>query len=82
MIPEQDNDGRKKRVKHEAHDANESLMQVEPILPPTRSNPDDILIEMMQCGNYNQHQIVSFCRQSGIPLSRMLKLDLMRIPQR
>lgn len=48
--------------------------------PPTQKqmNPDDILLEMIRSGNYSKEQVVEFCIQVDIPLSRMLRLDLMR----
>jgi hypothetical protein len=40
---------------------------------------DDILVGMVQAGGYSHQQVVYFCISSGIPLSRMLRLDLMRL---
>lgn len=40
---------------------------------------DTILQEMVTAGNYTQDEIIQFCIDSGIPLSRMLELDLMRL---
>ena len=42
-------------------------------------NSDETLIQMVQSGQYSHDQVVQFCIQSGIPLSRMLRLDLMRL---
>ena len=42
-------------------------------------SPDEILIQMVQSGCYSQEAVVHFCISSGIPLSRMLRLDLMRL---
>lgn len=39
---------------------------------------DAILREMVATGSYNQDEIIQFCIDAGIPLSRMLELDLMR----
>lgn len=41
-------------------------------------HPDDILKEMVRSGNYSQEHVVEFCIEMNIPLSRMLRLDLMR----
>jgi hypothetical protein len=46
------------------------------------SAPDDILIDMIQSGQYSHTQVVQFCLSAGIPLSRMLRLDLMRLNSR
>jgi len=43
------------------------------------NHADQILVQMVQSGNYSYDQVVQFCIQSGIPLSRMLRLDLMRL---
>lgn len=43
------------------------------------NSADQILVQMVQSGNYSYDQVVQFCIQSGIPLSRMLRLDLMRL---
>jgi hypothetical protein len=40
---------------------------------------DDILVQMVKSGCYSHEQVVEFCISSGIPLSRMLRLDLMRL---
>lgn len=46
----------------------------------TLLSPDDILIQMIkQSGAKSYDEIVQFCLSSGIPLSRMLRLDLMRL---
>lgn len=45
----------------------------------TTLSPDEILIQMVQSGCYSQEDVVNFCISSGIPLSRMLRLDLMRL---
>jgi hypothetical protein len=45
----------------------------------TTLSPDEILIQMVQSGCYSQDDVVNFCMSSGIPLSRMLRLDLMRL---
>jgi hypothetical protein len=45
----------------------------------TIPSADDILVEMIQSGRYTHNQVVHFCLASGIPLSRMLRLDLMRL---
>lgn len=45
----------------------------------TTGKPDKILKEMVAAGNYRQDEIVQFCLDSGIPLSRMFELDLMRL---
>jgi len=54
-----------------------------PIKPPPPAtaftNPDDILVAMVQSGNHTHDEVVQFCLQSGIPLSRMLRLDLIRV---
>lgn len=42
------------------------------------NDPDKILIEMVRSGDCSYDEIVRFCISSGIPLSRMLRLDLMR----
>ena len=47
--------------------------------PMTTLSPDEILIQMVQSGCYTQEEVVNFCISSGIPLSRMLRLDLMRL---
>ena len=41
---------------------------------------DEILVQMVQNGCYTHEQVVDFCISSGIPLSRMLRMDLLRIP--
>jgi hypothetical protein len=46
------------------------------------SAPDNILIDMIQSGQYSRTQVVQFCLSAGIPLSRMLRLDLMRLNNR
>jgi hypothetical protein len=46
------------------------------------SAPDDVLIDMIQSGQYSRTQVVQFCLSAGIPLSRMLRLDLMRLNNR
>jgi hypothetical protein len=46
------------------------------------SSPDDVLIDMIQSGQYSRTQVVQFCLSAGIPLSRMLRLDLMRLNNR
>ena len=40
---------------------------------------DEILVQMIQSGSYSREQVVDFCIETGIPLSRMLRLDLMRL---
>ena len=45
----------------------------------TTISPDEILIQMVQSGCYSQDDVVNFCISTGIPLSRMLRLDLMRL---
>jgi hypothetical protein len=45
----------------------------------TTLSPDEILIQMVQSGCYSQEEVVNFCISSGVPLSRMLRLDLMRL---
>ena len=47
--------------------------------PITTMPPDEILTQMVQSGCYSQEEVVNFCISSGIPLSRMLRLDLMRL---
>lgn len=56
----------------------EATMKYQQISSTTFS-ADDVLVQMVQSGNYSQDQVVEFCRSSGIPLSRMLRLDLMRL---
>lgn len=46
---------------------------------PPVSSPDDILVQMVQSNQYSHDEVVQFCIQSGIPISRMLRLDLMRL---
>ena len=43
------------------------------------ANADDVLIQMVLSGGCSHDQVVQFCIASGIPLSRMLRLDLMRL---
>lgn len=40
---------------------------------------DDVLTQMVLSGGCSHDQVVQFCVSSGIPLSRMLRLDLMRL---
>ena len=78
-----------KRIRqHEGNDDGADDMDVDmtPIKPPppaaassNTTNPDDILVAMVQSGNHTHDEVVQFCLQSGIPLSRMLRLDLMRL---
>lgn len=44
-----------------------------------RVDSNRILREMIAGGNYSQDEIVQFCIDSGIPLSRMFELDLIRL---
>lgn len=82
-----------KRIRqHEGNDvgADDSMdVDMTPIKPPppaaassNNTNPDDILVAMVQSGNHTHDEVVQFCLQSGIPLSRMLRLDLMRLSQK
>jgi myosin-crossreactive antigen len=48
-------------------------------LPSTSVSADDILVQMVQSGCYSHGQVVDFCIEAGIPISRMLRLDLMRL---
>jgi len=77
-----------KRIRqHEGNDdgADDDMdVYMTPIKPPPpatafTNNPDDILVSMVQSGNHTHDEVVQFCLQSGIPLSRMLRLDLMRL---
>jgi hypothetical protein len=43
------------------------------------SRCDTILQEMVTAGRYTPDEIIQFCLDAGIPLSRMLELDLMRL---
>jgi hypothetical protein len=45
----------------------------------TVSRRDTILQEMVTAGRYTPDEIIQFCLDTGIPLSRMLELDLMRL---
>jgi hypothetical protein len=45
----------------------------------TVSRCDTILQEMVTAGRYTPDEIIQFCLDTGIPLSRMLELDLMRL---
>ena len=56
-------------------DANGTTTRVAAIATPS---PDEILIQMVQSGCHSHEDVVKFCISSGIPLSRMLRLDLMR----
>jgi len=72
-----------KRVKHQQQMASTmDAMDVSDDDPNNnarpKQNPDEILVQMVQTGNYSYDQVVQFCISSNIPLSRMLRLDLMR----
>lgn len=43
-----------------------------------KPTPDKILTEMIESGRYTQDQVIQYCIESGVPLSRMFRLDLMR----
>jgi hypothetical protein len=73
-----------KRVKHQPSATSSTAdMQIETLINQHNStvtpSADDILVQMVQCGDYSHDQVVQFCISSGIPLSRMLRLDLMRL---
>jgi hypothetical protein len=40
---------------------------------------DEILVQMVQSACYSQEDVVNFCITTGIPISRMLRLDLIRV---
>jgi hypothetical protein len=51
-----------------------------PIIKHNLQSQDEILIEMIQNSNAKTYNdIVQFCLSSGIPMSRMLRLDLIRL---
>ena len=70
-----------KRCRLDHHRLSSSLdyMQIEAMINSNTQSVDDILVLMVQSGGYAHAQVVHFCIASGIPLSRMLRLDLMRL---
>lgn len=56
-----------------------TMVEIDTSTLVTTLSPDEILIQMVQSGCYSQEEVVNFCISSGIPLSRMLRLDLMRL---
>ncbi|GAX15470.1 hypothetical protein FisN_8Lh229 [Fistulifera solaris] len=71
--------------KRDSDDASRNTMEVETFLPVSESllSQDEVLIEMIQqSGAQSYADIVNFCVKTGIPLSRMFRLDLMRQGQR
>jgi len=75
-------DSNKKIRQHEASGNDDGSMEVDSNLPAaaaTKSNPDEILVQMVQDGAHSQVEVIDFCILSGIPLSRALRLDLLRL---
>ncbi|GAX19008.1 hypothetical protein FisN_8Hh229 [Fistulifera solaris] len=71
-------------VKRRRDASRNNAMEVEtPLSESSLLSQDDVLIEMIQqSGAQSYSEIVNFCVETGIPLSRMFRLDLMRQGQR
>mmetsp|Transcript_4216 Transcript_4216/g.5549 ORF Transcript_4216/g.5549 Transcript_4216/m.5549 type:complete len:126 (+) Transcript_4216:194-571(+) len=62
-----------------ASDSNSTPMEATRLETISVPSGDDILTQMIiQSGAKSCSEVVEFCRSSGIPVSRMLRLDLMR----
>jgi hypothetical protein len=75
------NDSQMKRNKQEHHmnymDVDANPATISTVRTESLPNPDEILVQMVTSGSHTRAEVVEFCINSKIPLSRMFRLDLM-----
>lgn len=79
FVPENDSQTKRYKQEHQLNSMDVDASTANSILRTTESlsNPDEILLQMVQSGSHTYAEVVEFCINSKIPLSRMFRLDLM-----